>query len=96
METMEELEVKILNMQKNVVEAFKLANEEFLDAIKGLDLSNRSGTNAGNFLMQIIIQANNNDAQLATLMSQIDGALSHSNETQGVTAGGIAPAPARL
>lgn len=95
-ETMDQLEVKILTMQQVAVQAFQTANDAFLTAIEGVDVSNRAGTNAGNFLTQIAAQAKNNASQLDNLLKHIDGQLNPATENFSGAGGGIAPAPSRL
>lgn len=95
-ETMDELEVKILKMQEAAIQAFILANANFLKAVEGIDVSNRSGTNAGNFLTQIVAQAKNNSTQLDNLLKHIDSSLNPATENFGGTNGGVAPSPSRL
>lgn len=94
--TMDDLEVHILTRQLAAVQAFKAANAAFLTAIAGVDISNRSGTNAGNFLTQIVGQATNNDKQLDQLLKHIDLSLNPVTEDFTGAGSGIAPAPSRL
>lgn len=94
--TMDDLEVQILTRQLAAVEAFKAANAAFIKAIEKVHVSNRSGTNAGNFLTQIANQARNNATQLDALLKHIDLSLNPVTEDFSGAGGGIAPAPSRL
>lgn len=94
--TMDELEILILTRQQAAVQAFKDANAAFLAAIAGVDLSNRAGTNTGNFLMQTATQAKNNAGQFDNLLKELDLRLNPVTEDFSGAGGGIAPAPSRL
>lgn len=94
--TMGDLEVQILTRQMEAVQAFKAASAAFLKKIESVDVSNRSGTNVGNFLTQIVTQSRHNDLQFDNLLKQIDLSLNPVTEDFSGAGGGIAPAPSRL
>jgi hypothetical protein len=67
----DEAAVMLLNSELESINTVNGALENFLLTIENVDVSNRAGTNSGNFLTQVITQAKSNITQFDYLLKDL-------------------------